>query len=135
AASLARLFSGAGDARSLATAVARGASEGRLLVWSAHADEQGLLEGTSVAGAVDSRPGPYALLAVDNLSGSKVDYYVSRSLEYQRGCAPGCADRTIASLLTVTLSSSAPSSGLPEYAAYRLDRGPLSTGAGRGGDG
>jgi hypothetical protein len=133
--SLARLFSGAGDGRSLAAAVARGASEGRLLVWSAHPDEQTLLEGTAVAGAVDARPGPYALLAVDNLSGSKVDYYVSRSLQYQSGCAPGSADGTMASIITVTLSSSAPSSGLPEYAAYRLDRGPLATGAGRGGDG
>ena len=83
------------------------AGERRLLVYSAHAAEQALIAGTAVAGVVDDSPGPYAGVAIDNASGSKVDYYTKASLSYVRGCAQGGA-ASVAATITLTLTDQAP---------------------------
>jgi Protein of unknown function (DUF4012) len=133
AAALGRVLSGNGSARAEVAALARGASERRLLVFSAHPDEQAVLQATPLGGVVDDRPGPYAALVLDNASGNKLDYYVDRTLVYQLGCQSPTASQ--ASTITVRLHDGAPARGLPEYAAYRLDLGSQSSNAGRGGDG
>jgi Protein of unknown function (DUF4012) len=123
---------GHGSSRAELAALGRAAGERRLLVYSTHPAEETLLSTTSLAGVVDAVPGPYAGLALDNASGSKIDYYLDRRLEYQLGaCVAGLRQSTV----TVTLHDGAPASGLPAYAAYRLDRGPISSARGRGGDG
>jgi len=125
-----RVLGSSGDARALATALGRAAGERRLLVYSSHAGEESLLAATALGGVVDDRVGPYAALVVDNEAGNKLDYYLDRSLAYvAAGCDGG------ASTVTVTVRNNAPADGLPAYAAYRQDRGPTSTVAGRGGDG
>jgi len=125
-----RVLGSSGDARALAKALGRAASERRLLVYSSHPGEESLLAGTALGGVVDDRVGPYAALVVDNEAGNKLDYYLDRSLDYvAAGCDGG------ASTVTVTVRNTAPATGLPAYAAYRQDRGPTSTVAGRGGDG
>lgn len=125
------LTGSAGSPRALLAALGSDLAQRRLLLWDAHPSEQAVLATTAVAGVVDDQPGPYAGLAVDNLSGSKVDYYLTRSLAYQRGCP---ADGRVRTVVTVTLSDAAPRVGLPPYVGYRLDLGPAG-GAGRGGDG
>jgi len=123
-----------GRSRGELQALGRATAERRLLVYSAHPAEEGALASTPLAGVVDSVPGPYAGLAIDNASGSKIDYYLDRRLAYVLGACP-TADSTRASTITVTLHNGAPASGLPPYAAYRLDRGTASSAAGRSGDG
>ena len=114
----------------LVRALGKAASERRLLIYSAHADEQKLLADTSVGGAIDDAPGPFAAVVIDNEAGNKLDYYLDRRLDYvPADCAGGPAT------ITVTLHNAAPAKGLPLYAAYRQDRGPTTTAAGRGGDG
>ncbi len=134
AAALAKVLSADGNPQALLRALGRAASERRLLLYSVHSDEEDLLGPTAVSGVVDDSPGPYAGVAIDNASGSKVDYYTTAGLSYVRGCAAGGA-RSVAATITVTLADGAPSSGLPEYVGYRLDRGRPTTQAGRGGDG
>jgi Protein of unknown function (DUF4012) len=134
AAAMTKLLSGTGDAQGLVRALGRAAGERRLLVFSAHADEEKLIAGTAVSGVVDDSPGPYVGVALDNASGSKIDYYTTASVSYVRSCTDGAAGG-VESTVSLTLHDGAPAAGLPEYAGYRLDLGPLTSAAGRGGDG
>jgi hypothetical protein len=133
AAALGKVLAG-GNPQRLLAALGTGAAERRLLVYSAHPAEEALIADTAVSGVVDDSPGPYAGVAIDNASGSKVDYYTTAGLSYVRGCAQGGAG-SVAATVTVTLTDKAPARGLPQYVGYRLDRGPITSAAGRGGDG
>ncbi len=125
-----RVLGATGDLTDLTRALRRATGERRILVFSAHPDEQQLLAGTDLGGVVDDHTGPYAALVVDNEAGNKLDYYLDRSLDYvAAGCGGGSAS------VSITVRDNAPASGLPAYAAYRQDRGPTSSPAGRGGDG
>ncbi len=125
------LFSGSGSPRAMLDALGKAAGERRLLVYSARPTEQALLASTPLGGVLSTAPGPYAALVVNNGAGNKLDYYLGRSLSYSLGA---CSTAERASVITATLTNGAPSTGLPEYAAFRLDRTP-GYGAGRGGDG
>ena len=125
------LFSGSGSPRAMLDALGKAAGERRLLVYSARPTEQALLASTPLGGVLSTAPGPYAALVVNNGAGNKLDYYLGRSLSYSLGA---CSTAERASVITATLVNGAPSTGLPEYAAFRLDLGPPD-GAGRGGDG
>ena len=114
-----RLLSGQGDPKTLAKQLAKAAGEGRLLVYSTHAQEQRQLEQTSLAGAVPATARPFAGLVVNNYSASKLDYYLDRTLDYRRSSCPS-ADGTSASSITVTLTNNAPK-GLPPYVVLQLD--------------
>ncbi len=133
-AALTQVLTGAGSSAAELRALGRAAGERRLLVYSTHPDEEAVLVTTAVGGVVDIEPGPYAALAVDNASGSKIDYYLDRTLAYSLGSCPNSGTLR-PSRITVTLHDGAPATGLPAYAAYRLDRGPATSAAGRGGDG
>ncbi|MGW3498006.1 DUF4012 domain-containing protein [Streptomyces sp. NPDC001020] len=96
----------------------------RLKVWSAHEAEQSLLQSRPYAGTLPSTPGPYAGLVVNNAAGSKLDYYLDRSLVWQAGGCPG-GERPVT--VTVTLENRAPASGLPGYVTLREDFPPYGT--------
>ena len=134
-AALDQLLRGAGNAQGELTALGRAAGERRLLVYSVHPGEERALGATAVGGVVDASPGPYAAVALDNASGSKIDYYVDRGLTYALGACPSGTAARRGSTITVTLRDEAPARGLPAYAAYRLDLGPQTTTLGLGGDG
>jgi hypothetical protein len=107
-----------GSASSLVKAAARAAGERRLLVWSAQPALETQLMRTSLAGAIPSGKRPYAGLAVVNEAGNKLDYYLDRSLRWQRS---GCG-RTQTVTATITLTNNAPATGLPAYVMERNDR-------------
>lgn len=120
AAAVEKLLSGAGDPRGLLKALSRSAGERRLLVWSARADEEEELTVAGIGGALPRRSGPYLLVAVNNAAGSKLDYYLERSVEY-RGSACQVADRVRETTVTVRLTNDvAPDADLPDYVAGRL---------------
>ncbi|MFD1660320.1 DUF4012 domain-containing protein [Streptomyces caeni] len=116
-----RLMSAAGDSRllpALLVAVHDAQRDGRLKVWSAHEREQRLLETRSLSGTLPDTPGPFAGVVVNNAAGSKLDYYLDRSLVWEaKGCSRG--DRAVTA--TVTLTNRAPKSGLPGYVTLRVD--------------
>lgn len=91
---------------------------GRLQVWSAHASEQRLLESRPFSGVLPDAPGPFAGLVVNNAAGTKLDYYLDRSLVWTPGA---CTDTGRSVTATMTFTNRAPASGLPEYVTQRVD--------------
>ncbi|MCF1506621.1 DUF4012 domain-containing protein [Streptomyces glomeratus] len=124
-----RLMAAADDSRMLPrllVAVYHAQRDGRLKVWSAHPQEQRILEPRPYAGALPDAPGPFAGLVVNNAAGGKLDYYLDRSLVWEAegdGCSGGGRPVTV----TVTLANRAPASGLPGYVTLRADAPPYRT--------
>lgn len=110
-----RITSRGGSPRDAVTAVARAATERRLMMWSAHPDEQAVLEQAGWAGTLDSQGRPFAGFTVNNMAGSKLDYYLDRTTTYTRTSCTGPATATL------TLTNGAPPHGLPYYVRIRAD--------------
>jgi len=99
-------------------AAGKAAGERRLLVWSADPALQADLARTSIAGVIPTTKAPYVGLSIVNAGGNKLDYYLDRSLTWQRtGC--GLSRRTI---VKITLTNNAPAGGLPPYVTHRGDK-------------
>lgn len=98
--------------RALLDAIGKGVSEGRIAIWSAKPGEQKTLEETPISHVVPDDRGPYAAVVVNNIGGNKLDYYLTRKIEYSAGPCDG--DRR-KSTVTVQLTNNAASSGLPQY--------------------
>jgi hypothetical protein len=113
------LVAGRGTPRAIVDQLSRAAGERRLLLYSAHAVEQRDIARTSLSGMLSELPGPYAYVAVNNVAGNKMDYYLQRSVHYAAG---GCTSGLRTSRLTVTFGNAAPAPArLPEYVSERLD--------------
>jgi hypothetical protein len=110
--------------RQLLDALGKAVSEGRIAVWSSSPTEQQLLEQTALAHVVPEDPAPYAAVVINNLAGNKLDYYLTRDIEYTAGA---CDGKTRKSVITVRLTNRAPANGLPDYVAATggLRRGEL----------
>jgi len=93
-------------------------SNGDLLMYSTHDDEQTVLAGYSIAGIVPDDAKPYSIVAINNGSGNKMEAYVSVDVAYDGGV---CIAGTRLSTINITLHNSAPVSGLPEYVVGRRD--------------
>jgi hypothetical protein len=102
-----------GDPRALVAALATAAGERRLLLWSAHPEEEQEIAGTVLAGTLpaDDGPKPTAGVFLNDGSGAKLDYYLTHSATLAVGDC--MEDGTVELRLKVTLGSKAPSSGLP----------------------
>jgi hypothetical protein len=100
--------------RQLLDALGKAVSEGRIAVWSSSPAEQQLLEQTSLAHVVRDDPAPYAGVVINNLGGNKLDYYLTRQIEYSSG---PCDSDTRKSTVTVRLTSTVPDGPLPDYVA------------------
>jgi hypothetical protein len=100
--------------RQLLEALGKAVSEGRIAVWSSSPTEQQALEETALAHVVPDDPAPYAAFVVNNLGGNKLDYYLSRHIEYSAG---PCDATTRKSIVTVRLTNKASADGLPDYVA------------------
>jgi hypothetical protein len=106
------VFTAPHDRSGLVDATRRAAGEQRLLVYSAHPDEEQVLSHSSVSGTLPEQTGPFLEVVVNNAGPGKLDYYLRRSVTYTLGA---CSPRTRSSRVTVTLQSDAPSSGLTPY--------------------
>lgn len=113
-----KILEAQGKTTGLVQAVGKAAEERRLLVWSADPAVQTDLAQTSLAGIIPTTKAPYVGLSINNGGGNKLDYYLGRALTWQRsGCGP-----TRRTTVTITLTNSAPASGLPGYVTGRTDR-------------
>jgi hypothetical protein len=104
-----------GNVRAALAALARAAGERRLLVWSAHPEDQQSIAGTVLEGAMPADDGaaPAVGVFLNDGSGAKLGYYLTHGATLSVG---GCRDDGRRELrLRVTLGSTAPSSGLPAY--------------------
>jgi hypothetical protein len=112
------LSAGQGDARATVKALADAAGAGRLTVWSRHADEEKLLAGTELEGAmpVTERPGsPTIGVFLNDGTAAKLDYYLREKVGV--ASAASCPAGQIGLHVLVTLTSTVPADakGLPAY--------------------
>ncbi|GAA2629321.1 DUF4012 domain-containing protein [Streptomyces vastus] len=99
-------------------------SKGQMNVWSAHRNEQRELAPRPVGGSLPHSPTPYAGLVVNNAAGTKLDYYLDRTLDWHPGrCTAAGREVTVKAVL----ANRAPSSGLPTYVTERMDKPPYAT--------
>lgn len=115
--------------RPAADAIGQAIRERRLLLWSPDAGEEEHLLDLPVSGSVAAHDGPYAFVAINNGTGSKLEAYLQRQMTYAAGrCA--ATDR-VESELTVTLTSAIPQDAeLPRYVVGQAEvgpNGPIST--------
>ena len=97
------------------------------MVWSAHPAEEAVLSGTPLAGELPNAPGPSTAFVIRNRSGSKLDYYVERKLDYR---VLSCTSKRRIVQVTATLTNTAPQ-GLPPYVLFRADGLTVSYGTDR----
>ncbi|NLG55365.1 MAG: DUF4012 domain-containing protein [Rhodococcus sp.] len=98
----------------LLDALGRAAGEGRLAVWSANDQEQSVLASTPLGHAIPDDDAPYAAVVVNNHSGNKLDYYLSREIEYTAGSCDGDVRE---SRVRVRLTNDTPFVELTDYVA------------------
>lgn len=110
------LIRGQGDPKRMLLELGRAAGERRLLVWSAHPEEQAALAGTVLQGrlpAAEAADQPTVGVFLNDGSGAKLDYYLAQQAELTPG---GCQEDGSRQLrLHLVLSSGAPAAGLPAY--------------------
>jgi hypothetical protein len=107
------LFAQHGDPRAEVAALARSAGERRLLMWSAHPDEQKEIGTTILAGTLPTDDGsrPTVGVFLNDGTGAKLGYYLRHTATLT---AAGCLeDGTRELRLKVTLTSTAPKTKLP----------------------
>jgi hypothetical protein len=112
------LHGAGGHGRDLLDAFARAVDERRLLVWSAHPDEERTLAAHPIGGVLPTGPGRFFAAVVNNGAGNKLDYYLERTITYDGG---SCSGGRRTSTATVTLRNAAPPHGLPPYVIVRSD--------------
>jgi hypothetical protein len=129
-----RVASGQADARKLVAALAAAGQSRRVLIWSAHPDDQSVLARTSLAGALPSTGAAAAQLGVyfNDATGAKMDYYLGTSVA--AGTAVCRADGRPSAVVRVTLTNRAPAdaaTALPGYVtgggAFGVAPGSIST--------
>lgn len=103
--------------RKLLDALGKSVSERRIAVWSSIPADQELIEQTPLANVIPDDPAPYAEVVVNNLGGNKLDYYLTRDIEY---VADGCNGDTRNSTVTVRLTNTVKDAPLPDYVAGTL---------------
>jgi hypothetical protein len=113
-----RITTGEFSAPALVKAMAGPISNGDLLVYSTHGEEEAFLSPYAVAGILPDGPKPYSVVAVNNGAGNKLEAYVSIDAAYDGG---SCLAGTRLSTIDITLHNSAPPGGLPPYVTERND--------------
>ena len=113
------LFSAAlsgGDPKALIGALADSAGEGRIRIWSAHADEESLLAASALGGAIpkDSADATYVGVLVNDSTGSKMDYYTRAAITTSVGTCRGEPTTQV----RVTWTNTAPADAATSLPAY-----------------
>jgi hypothetical protein len=113
-----KILDGSAAPINLVRAMSRSASEQRVFLWSSDPATEKLITQTDYAGVIPDDDRPFVGLVLNNLVGGKLDYYLHRSVTYERiGCG---SDRDMT--VTVTLTNAAPAAGLPAIVTGRLDQ-------------
>jgi hypothetical protein len=115
-----KLTSGAGSGLGVLHAASKAGNEQRLLAWSEDPRIESVLEASHFAGAIPTDERPFSALVLNNAAAGKLDFYLTRSVTYER---TGCG-RFRDILVTIKLTDNAPAAGLPPYVVSRLDDPP-----------
>ncbi len=89
------------------------AAQGRLVGWATDDDEQALLEAIHLSGALpDLAGGDGVAVVLNNAGENRLDVYLRRELDYEATVDTDTGE--VSATATVTLTNTAPSSGLPD---------------------
>lgn len=111
------LASGSGNPQALITSITRGGEEGRVLMWSAAANEQSVLADYRVSGSVTGpsvSPAQFGVYFNDG-TGAKMDYYVKRTVQLIKECPEDGYEQTT---VRVTSTNTAPVDAAASLPAY-----------------
>lgn len=108
-----KVASGQGSGSSLVKALAAAGHSGHLQVWSSAPAEQEVLARSGVGGALPGR-GAFLEVVSQNGPGSKLDYYVRRTIDYARPAARRAVAR-------VTLLNTVDAATVPPFVKQRID--------------
>ena len=100
------------DPRALLAALVDGASQGRILLWSADEAEQAVLAETTLAGSLGGKN--FVGVYLNDATGAKMGFYLSADATVD--CAPASTGATHRA--TVTLTSAAPTDAATSLPAY-----------------
>jgi hypothetical protein len=110
------LSSGAAEPRPLLEALAKASDERRLLVWSAHPEDQAVLAGTTLQGGLpvtDADQTQFGVYLNDG-TGSKMDYYMSAGASTE-WCTGDDGSSLAGLVVTVRNDAPADAAALPDY--------------------
>ncbi|WP_443166753.1 DUF4012 domain-containing protein [Nonomuraea sp. 10N515B] len=107
------------DPLALVSAMSQMVDERRIQIWSRRKSEQQRLTATPLSGVLPKKPGPFAGLMIINSAGTKLDYYLDRSVSYELG--PCRSDGMRPSKVRIHLTNNVPPGNLPKYVRERLD--------------
>lgn len=106
----------------LLKAAGQAATERRLLMWSSDKTVEKVLAAKPIGGTISETNAPFGQFVLNNYGANKLDYYLSTTFEWKRtGCG---AFRTVTATLTMT--NTAPASGLTPYVTGRKKGDPKS---------
>jgi hypothetical protein len=128
------LTNGPVDASALLGALTRAGEEDRVLLWSSHEEDQAVLDGTSLVGALpvtDEETTQFGVYLNDG-TGSKMDFYqsIETTAEWTSCVRRPGGRATGTAALEVTITNDAPATGLPRYitagGSFGVDPGSTS---------
>lgn len=105
------------DAKKLMSSVARGAEEGRILLWSAVESEQKVIARYPISGAVHRQsisPAEFGVFFNDG-TGAKMDYYVKRTVQLIKECPRDGYEQTTVRVTGTNLAPADAATSLPAY--------------------
>ena len=116
----AALTGGRAEPSALLEALARSAREGRLMLWSAHAEEQALLAGTVLSGELTGVQGDSPVVGVylNDGTAAKVGYYLRTDVRAEStSCRPDGSQRVQVKVTLTNTVRPADAASLPAYIA------------------
>jgi hypothetical protein len=128
-----KISKGGGDTKKLIDGLTRGASEGRVLLWSSNTDEEAVISGYPLGGSITGSgisPAQFGVYFNDG-TGAKMDYHVKRTVQLIEECpANGYSEVKVRITSTNTAPKDAATS-LPEYVtgggAFGVPAGSVQT--------
>jgi hypothetical protein len=113
----AALSQGNGEAKGLIAGITRGTQEGRVLVWSANANEQGIISKYPLSGSIAGpsiSPAQFGVYFNDG-TGAKMDYYVKRTVQLIKECSQGGYEQTSVRITSTNTAPADAATALPAY--------------------
>lgn len=118
---LQRLIGGGGDTTALLRGLSKAVRSGHLRLGTDDRSIAPVLKGTGADGGLPAGNSPFTYPVVFNASGSKLDYFLNRTVRYTGGSCSGGRRRTT---VVVTLRNDPPAlNTLPQYVTIRLEDG------------
>ncbi|MEP6800077.1 MAG: DUF4012 domain-containing protein [Lapillicoccus sp.] len=111
------VLSGQGKPAAMVDALAQSARQGRLMVWSAHPEEQALLSGTVLSGQLVGRQGDSPVIGVylNDGTASKIGYYLRTDVVATSTQCRTDGSQTVHVSVTLTSTAPADAADLPPY--------------------